>query len=75
VVRCPPGWVLDPTKSLPVLIVVANKFINATCEERGFDPSSSRCAQHISFNNAFQLQAKVWANSLSGGAWNNGDYW
>ena len=75
VVTCNQGWVLDTTKSLPVLIVVANKFINATCQDRGYDPSSSRCSQHLLFNQAFQLQAKVWASSLSGPTWNNGDYW
>ena len=66
---------VDTTKSLPVLIVVANKFINATCQERGYDPSSPRCSQHLLFNQAFQLQAQVWAQNLSPQVWNNGDYW
>lgn len=75
VVRCNPGWVVDPTKSLPILIVVANKFINATCQERGYDPSSAQCSKHLAFNQAFFTQAQVWATSLSGNVWNNGDYW
>ncbi len=75
VVRCNPGWVVDPTKSLPILIVVANKFINATCQDRGYDPSSAQCSKHLAFNQAFFTQAQVWATSLSGNFWNNGDYW
>jgi hypothetical protein len=75
VVTCNKGWVLDTVKSLPVLIVVANKFINATCQDRGFDPNSPRCSQHLRFNQAFQLQAQTWASSLSAPTWNNGDYW
>jgi hypothetical protein len=75
VVRCNSGWVVDSTKSLPILIVVANKFINATCQERGYDPSSAQCSKHLAFNQAFVTQAQVWATSLSGQFWNNGDYW
>jgi hypothetical protein len=66
---------VDVTKSLPVLVVVANKFINATCQERGYDDGSARCAQHLLFNQAFQAQAQAWASNLSAPVWNNGDYW
>jgi hypothetical protein len=75
VVRCNPGWVVDPSKSLPILIVVGNKLLNATCQERGYDSGSSKCLQHLRFNQALQLQSQIWSSSLSGSTWNNGVYW